>query len=217
MEIKTEGITLKRFDKGEKDSIAVVFTLDVGKIPVIARGSKTSLKASSALEVFSLSKLRLLRKNPDSRYFNAAGLSLIESRKGIRSDINRMATAFTFAELTDKFMQNEEVSEEVYMTLKNGMNAVDNCPLDALVSVSAWFKARLLKYTGFSASLDENYLDAISAPDKFSSLIAGFEVLETPPFAPMDYASEVSVYLDGYIISILAEDIQSFKFNRGLN
>jgi len=217
MEINSEGITIKRYDSGEKDTMAVIFTRDNGKVHVIARGAKTSGKLSPALEIFSLAQFRLIRKNPDSRYFSAAGASLIESRPGIRSDINRMTAAFTFAELTDKFMQNEEVSEEIYESLKNGIRAVDKGAFDSIMSVAAWFKARLLKYSGFSASMDEDYLNAIAAPEQFSSVITLFESVSEPPEAPMDYASEVSKYLDGYIISILSEELQSLKFNRGLN
>jgi DNA repair protein RecO (recombination protein O) len=120
---KVEGIIIRTNDYGETNKIITVFTRELGKIGLMARGAKkTSSRLSSISQLFTYG------------YFlvqTSKGLGTLQqgesitSMKHIKADIIAMAYASYIVELTDKALEekigNPYLFELLYQTL-NYMN-----------------------------------------------------------------------------------------------
>ncbi|HPD19519.1 MAG TPA: recombination protein O N-terminal domain-containing protein, partial [Candidatus Goldiibacteriota bacterium] len=86
MEIKTDGIVLKRYKSGESDDITIIFTLQNGKVMVSSKSTqKISSKLRSCLEIFSYNKYHLIKKNNNSQFFKLIGAEHVKMFENIRT------------------------------------------------------------------------------------------------------------------------------------
>lgn len=111
---KTAGIVIKCKDYSETSQLVWLFTKDFGKIKVIAKGSRASVKKfKGKLDLFNLCDIVIYR-NPKRELHTLSECDVLEYFSKIRLDLNRLATASYFAELLDASVGLEDPSSEVY-------------------------------------------------------------------------------------------------------
>src|SRR3989338_2022811 len=98
--IKVEGIVLKRRNLGEADRILTVFTLQKGKISVLAKGVRriTSRRAGN-VELLNRSAMYLY---PAKSFFILTEAESFNTFQKLKDDLILSATAFHIIELVDK-------------------------------------------------------------------------------------------------------------------
>ena len=148
----TPAIMLRRIEFGDYDFIITFFTLNQGKVSVIAKSAKKSTKRfSGILELFSVL---------DIVYGSARGKGLPVLQEAvlkqpfskIRTDIKKTAYASYWAELVNAWMEKSEKQPKLYYLLKYVLGELDfgNTP-EAVLSIL--FQMRFMTISGHSPNL----------------------------------------------------------------
>lgn len=112
---KTEAVVLRQMPLGEADRILTLFTPDMGKVRVIAKGVRR-LKSRYGGHLELLNRVAAsLTQGRDLDIVNEA--QIIESHRPLREDLPRLAKAFYLAELVDGFTAERSPNEPVYRML----------------------------------------------------------------------------------------------------
>ena len=146
-----QGIVLREINYKEADKILTVLTREEGKLTLKARGCRrknSRLLASSQLLVYS--ELAITQRGEFITL--TEGDPLTQFRR-LGEDIDKLALASYFAEVTEKTVQEGEVCPDILSLLLNCLYALDT--LDKpLEQVKAVFQLRLLTLTGLAPLLD---------------------------------------------------------------
>lgn len=143
---------LRRIDHGDYDLIITFFTLNRGKIPIIAKAAKKSVKRfSGILELFSI--LRMVCTTGRGN-----GLPVIQEATlthpffRIRGDVKKTAYASYWAELIDGWMENGQKQVQLYHLFQYVLEELDlgHIPEEAL---SILFQMRFMKISGLCPNL----------------------------------------------------------------
>lgn len=151
MLLTTQGIVLRETNYKEADKILTVLTSDFGKRTVKARACRrknSKLTAGSQLLVYSDLTLHqrgeyltLNEADPQMQFWT------------VRQDLERLALASYFAEVTEHCAQEGEACPELLSLLLNCLYALDKLE-KPLAQVKAAFELRLLCLTGYAPLLE---------------------------------------------------------------
>lgn len=151
MRLTTQGIVLRETNYKEADKILTVLTRDFGKRTVKARGCrrKTS-KLTAASQLLVYSELTLSERGEFTTLTEADPL---QQFWGVRQDLENLALASYFAEVTEAAAQEGEPCPEVLSLLLNCLYALDRLNKPK-AQVKAVFELRLLCLMGYAPLLD---------------------------------------------------------------
>ncbi len=145
----TTAMMLRRVDFGDYDLILTFFTLDRGKISVIAKSAKKSKKRfPGILELFSVSEVVCSR---------GRGLPVLQEASlkqpfiRIRSDIKKTAYASYWAELTNVWSEPEESQPLLFHLLYYVLGELDTGNIPEVLSIL--FQMRFMILSGFFPNL----------------------------------------------------------------
>lgn len=162
MRLTTQGIVLREVAYREADKILTVLTRDFGKRTMKAPGCrrKTSrLTAGSQLLVYSE-----LTLNERGEFITVSEADPLEQFWGVRQDIELLALASYFAEVTESVAQEGEPCPEVLSLLLNSLYALGTLKKPQKL-VKAAFELRLLCLTGYGPLLDSCAVCGTSEPE----------------------------------------------------
>ncbi|MBU1169248.1 MAG: DNA repair protein RecO [Proteobacteria bacterium] len=146
----TSAIVLRRMDYGDHDSILTLLTREKGKISVMAKNAKKSVKRfSGTLELFYVIEL-VIRENLRMAYMMEA--SVEEAFETIRSDILKTAYASYWAETVIQFMEEGVRQEGVYSLLVHSLMGLD-LSLRPAEEWSIYFQLKFLELSGHAPEL----------------------------------------------------------------
>jgi DNA repair protein RecO (recombination protein O) len=168
---RTEAIVLRRKDFGEADRVLTLFTPELGKVRVVAKGiRKPRSRKAGHLELFTCSRL-LLAKGRDLDVITQAETVL--AYRPLREDLLRGAYAAYAVELLDRFMPDEQENAELYALLRAMLGWL--CGPDDLTLAARYYELQLLSLAGFQPDLRQCVVggEKIVAEDQFFSPEAG--------------------------------------------
>ncbi|APH04346.1 DNA repair protein RecO [Bacillus weihaiensis] len=147
---KCEGIVIRSTNYGETNKIITLYTRELGKVGVMARGAKKpNSRLTSVTQLFTYGTF-LFQKSS-----GLGGLQQgesIHSLRGIREDIFLTAYAAYIVELLDKSTENLEVNPFVFELLKQTLFYLDDeVDPDILVNI---FEMKMLSVLGIAPQLD---------------------------------------------------------------
>lgn len=159
----TKGIVLRATETKESDYILTVLTAEYGRLPVIARGARRkNSRLAAACQHLAFSELVLYRHGDWYMLDEASTLALFD---GLRRDLEKLALASYFAEMTEAVTSEELPAPEILSLLLHALYA-----LDALARpqglVRAAFELRLLALSGYEPLLDECAVCGKAEPDE---------------------------------------------------
>ncbi len=146
---KVEGIILKRRDFGEADRILTVFSLQRGKISVLAKGVRriTSRRAGN---VELLNRVILyLYQGKQFYYLNEA--EALDTYPKLKAELTLSTYAFHILELVERLTAEEQENTIVYEYLVEVLKRLSKNPRQILIRA---FEAKLLSNLGFISFLD---------------------------------------------------------------
>ena len=146
---QVNAIVLKRTDVGEADRLLTLLTAERGKLRAVAKGAR---KPNA-------------RKTGHVELFNAVALSLHVAREidivtqaqtrepflAMRDDLDRLGYAYYFAELIDRFVQEEIEQREIYDLMFNALHWLETTM--HLARTARYFQVRLLDALGYRPQL----------------------------------------------------------------
>jgi len=150
----TPAIMLRRTDFGDYDLILTFFTLDRGKLSIIAKSAKKSIKRfSGILELFYVLDI-VYSPGRGKRLPVLQEAILKQPFSNIRLDIKKTAYASYWAELTNEWMEEDERQAHLYRLLCHALEKLDlNQTPEAALSIL--FQIRFMTISGFSPNLKE--------------------------------------------------------------
>ncbi len=144
--IKTEAIILKTTDIGEVNRFLTIYSKELGKIRVIARGvKKKESKLRCHLEPLSYNHL-ILVEGKSFRIVKDAVLA--DEFLKIKKDLEKIKIAQKITELIDEAIVGEEKDEEIWNLLLKTFNAIE-VNSEFIESAVSNFQENLLRLLGY--------------------------------------------------------------------
>jgi len=219
MELKTEGIVLKNYNKGENDNITVIFTREEGKVLVSSKSTrKIKSKLKFCIELFSLNKYFLVRKNKGSKYYTLAQAEPLRTFESVRNSLRKIGFSYLVVDLLNKFLQLEDPHVELFDITKEVLHVVDGGAYSNIENVEAFFKLKLLSLAGFNLSDDSAFLSSSDAVKKVKETVSEVKKSDNPSKLDIEYSliREANMLIDSYIIHQLGEDVASLRMLGGI-
>ena len=150
--IKVEGVILKRKNLGEADRILTVFTLQKGKITVLAKGVRriTSRRAGN-VELLNRVSLYLHQAKTFLILTEAASLDTYQK---LKEDLTLSTYAFHIIELVDKLTAENQENRILYEHLVIVLQRLSRNPRQILVRA---FEVKILSNLGFVSFQDSTF------------------------------------------------------------
>ncbi|MBW6431772.1 DNA repair protein RecO [Patescibacteria group bacterium] len=143
-----EAVILSRKDFGEADRLLTAFSLEEGKIKIIAKGSrKIKSKMAGHIEPFTVGKYHLIN---GKTFYILAGAEKGELNNGLSADINIYRDASYLCEIVDLTMQEGEANETIFRLLVDTLRIIGNFNEAKKEIIIRFFEFRLLKSLGYN-------------------------------------------------------------------
>ena len=151
--IASSAILIRRRDYGDYDLIVTFFTRSQGKICVIAKAAKKSVRRfGGVLELFSeMDITATIGRRTGLPVLQEAALK--QPFAQIRELPTRIAYASYWAELVDAWMEEHVVQAELYQLLRHALSELDR-GVNSEAVLSILFQMRLLALSGHRPNLE---------------------------------------------------------------
>lgn len=157
---KTEGIIIKRQRVGETDNLITVFSNNLGKLILKAKGvRKVTSRKSPYLEPYNHVRLFVVKGKTLDIITEVAA---IESFSFIRSKLDRLAYGFKIIEVIDRLLPERQPHETIFSLLVSSLRELDKVNSDQLGQIIDEFANQLLWNLGYlprTRKLNGNLLD----------------------------------------------------------
>lgn len=143
-----QAIVLRRRDLGESDRRLSLLTREVGKLEVVAKGSrKAGARLAGASEPLAHCRYQIASGR---RWGYVTQAQTLSSFAGLRADFERMSCALTLAEAFDALMPDGLADEAAYDLAVESLELIAGSgePMAALL----WAEVRLMAQQGFAVS-----------------------------------------------------------------
>jgi DNA repair protein RecO len=146
----TDAIVLSRFDYGEADRIMTLFTPTHGKLKAIAKGvRRTKSRLGGSLEPLAELRVALAR----GRTFDVVTqVQVSHAWLRLRDSLESTATAWYFAELADRALEERHEAEGLYALLRHSYELLD-AGMDT-GRVARWYEMHLADELGVRPEVD---------------------------------------------------------------
>ena len=146
---KVEGVVLRRVRQGESDILVTLFTSEMGKLTLVARGAgRVSSRRAPHLE--PLRHIQLMAAE-GRRMDTVREASTVNAFSRLREDLERMSCALCLAELVYRFTAEREPNRDILAILLRGLESL--CSEANPQITLHWFELWLLRYVGYRPEL----------------------------------------------------------------
>ena len=151
--ISTPAILLRRVNYGDYDLIITLLTLSEGRLSVMAKSAKKSVKRfGGALELFSLVNITCTA-GPGQRLPLLQEASLTHPFSNIRSDMLKTAYGSYWCEIVLKWMMEGKKEDRIYHLLHSVLEELDQGRLSPPL-LSLVFQSRFLALSGLRPEME---------------------------------------------------------------
>lgn len=148
---KTEGIILSELRFRDTSKILTIYTRELGKISVMAKGAyrpKSKLLAST--QPFSYNEFQF-SKGKNFYYINQ--IDIIDTFYNIRNKMERLIIGFFILELLDKSMIEEEKNEKIFLLAKKSLNILTSLNKDYLKFLAS-YELKYISFLGYRPEIN---------------------------------------------------------------
>jgi DNA repair protein RecO (recombination protein O) len=170
--IRVDAVVLRHSDYGEADRLLSVFTRQMGKLRVIAKGArKIASRKAGHIEPFTHVKLQLAKGRD---MFLVTQADTVDAYLSLRDDLTLTTQAVYVLELLDRFSFEDETESGATFRLLTETLTRLAAQADAW-TVLRYYEMRLLDHVGFRPQLFEcaNCGNAVKPEDQFFSYTVG--------------------------------------------
>lgn len=150
---RTEGIILKKEDRGEADQLFTIYTKDFGKLEILGKGiRKISSKLRSGAEIFYLSEIEFIQ---GKTYKTLTDAILIDSFQNLRKNLGRLSIAYKISETLDDLVKGQEADKKIWQLLIETFNKLNSYKLKpkSYKLIYYYFLWNLLSILGYKPEL----------------------------------------------------------------
>lgn len=169
---KTEGIVLKRRNFGEADRILTVFTLQRGKLSIIAKGVRriTSRRAGN-VELLNRVSLYLYQGKGMPILTEAES---IQTFPNLKENLKLSTVAYHIIELVDKLTAESQENRILYEQLLQVLKRLEKNPRQILIRA---FEVKILTLMGFANFQESLGLHLEGVNVNIKSLLKDLEIM----------------------------------------
>ncbi|QOY36178.1 DNA repair protein RecO [Anaerobacillus isosaccharinicus] len=168
---KVEGIVIRTTDYGEANKILTLYTRELGKIGVMARGAKRPKSRLSSISQLFTHGQYVFQKTSGLGVLNQG--EMIQSFRDLREDLFLTAYGAYIVELLDKLTEQYEINPYLYELLFQTLKYIDE-GLDYEV-LTRIFEVKMLKVAGIGLYVDGcSHCGATEGEYSFSVKEGGF-------------------------------------------
>jgi len=121
---RTEGVILKKEERGEADLLFTVYTKDFGKLKILGKAvRKMGSKLRSATGIFSLSEIEFIQGKSQKTLTDA--ISAGKAPELIK-DLKKLRIAHKIAEALDRLIKGQEHDEKIWQLLAEVFQKLNN-------------------------------------------------------------------------------------------
>mgnify|MGYP001615054604 CR=1 FL=1 len=121
---RSEGLILKKIDRGEANQLLTIYTKDFGKLEILGKAiRKISSKLRAGAEVFYLSEIEFIQ---GKNYKTLTDAVLINKFPDIQNNLNGLKTAHLIARMTDKLVKGEEPDGRLWRLLRKTFQVLNS-------------------------------------------------------------------------------------------
>ena len=143
---KTTGIIIGKRDFMEADKILIVFTQDLGKIQIKAKGLRRTLaKMAGHLEMFNFVELELVK---GKTFYIVIGAQIIDSFSSIKENYEKMGLYYYFCEVLDKILEEGVRHKNTFAFFIGILRELKKEDADVLL-LTIFFELNILSSLGF--------------------------------------------------------------------
>lgn len=147
--LRVEAVVLRHSDWGEADRMLTIFTRELGKLRVVAKGvRRMRSRKAGHLEPFTRVALMLARGRD---LWIVTQAETVDAYLPLRDDLERTAYAAYVAELLDRFTYEEGENASLYRLFVEALGRVST--QEDLVPSIRYYEVRLLDLLGFRPEL----------------------------------------------------------------
>ena len=112
---RTQGLIIKKIDRGEADQFLTIYTRDFGKLKILGKAvRKIKSKLRGGADLFYLSEIEFIQGKAQKTLTDAA---LINGFFNIRKDLKKLSTAYRVVNLLDELVPAEQKDEELWQLI----------------------------------------------------------------------------------------------------
>ncbi|MCG8552447.1 MAG: DNA repair protein RecO [Desulfobacterales bacterium] len=155
-DFSTDAILLRKIEYGDHDLIISFLTRDRGKISVMAKNAKKSVRRfSGAMDLFSVNHIQCVfpKKNKDAM-INLCQTVLENGFPRIRYNVVNTAYASYWTEIVSQWLEEGKAQPEIFELLYTALDMVNDGSIRTEV-ISLLFQIRFMRLSGFSPGLDQ--------------------------------------------------------------
>jgi len=143
---KTTGIIIGKRDFMEADKLLVVFTSDLGKIQIKAKGLRRTLaKMAGHLEMFNFVELELIK---GKTFYIVIGAQIIDGFSTIKESYEKIGIYYYLCEVLDKILEEKVRHKNTFDFLLDILEELKKEDADTLL-ITIFFELNVLSYLGF--------------------------------------------------------------------
>lgn len=151
---RTQGLVLKKEDRGEANQLFTVYTKDYGKLEILGKAiRKIKSKLRSGADIFYLSDIEFIQGKTHKTLTDAI---LIENFLNLKRELPRLTLANRIAETLDSLTGTEEKDEKVWSLLLKTFKSL-NSPRLSIKNFQLIYYYFLWKLSIFSGYKPELY------------------------------------------------------------
>lgn len=170
--LRVEGIILKRRNLGEADRILTVFTLQKGKISVLAKGvRRITSRRSGNVELLNRAVMYLHQARSFLILTEASSLDTFQS---LKEDLILSSYAFHVIELIDKLTAENQENRILYEHLVHVLQKLARNPRQIFVRA---FEAKILANLGFLSFIEYSGSRLANENSKLEEILKSLELL----------------------------------------
>jgi len=146
-----QAIVLKRQDFRENDSKIIIYSLEKGKLELVARGAKKiSSKLSGHIEPIGLVRIMAVR---GKQYDYVGGAVSKDSFQKIKNDLDKIKSSGEVINIFLKLIKEEEKNLDIYNLIKSFFEIFNRKDFEKNNFLTSIFLLKLLSYIGYSPEL----------------------------------------------------------------
>lgn len=168
MIVRTEAVVLRSMDYGETSQIVTIFTRELGKISVLAKGAlKVKSRFGASLQPMSYSQVVFYYK-PTRTLQTLSESTLLKPLSDIGGNQEILSAGWRIVELTNALMQEEQQNTLVFNLLLQVLHRLDDTTGNRS-NILPYFQLKFATVLGFSPAFDRNSVQQL--PEEGGSLL----------------------------------------------
>ncbi len=153
MIVTTDAIVLHSRRYGDTSRIVVLYTKDLGKVSVVARGArKPRSPFGASLEPLSHTSTTIYHK-PNRGLHTISAAEQITPRHALKDSYDHLTTGLSLCQLVMRTQADEVPAEEVYSLLQGALLALDDSSSEHCYGISLDMRLHLADRMGFGLPL----------------------------------------------------------------